>query len=276
MTHNGRSIACALIGFLAVVSCADDGGSFVTASVAPESSDSSVVSNTTYSVADGKVSFSLPVQVVDEREAPRFSLNADRQAEREAFLDEHVVISPYVVTLEELLREAPRMRPGVIDEILDGGHLVTTERVWQSLEKRPEGLMFDPQQSLPDSFTPIRACSTTVGFWYFSAGSGGTDGSGSYRDLLARIPRYYVAAYIDDKLVRLQLQFYSLSSDGYPVLGGLEEFFQIEDEDLFWQSADSPQAFYESLQAGELNHPKLTLFQESWEMLLSTLEFDCP
>ena len=229
-----------------------------------------------YSIADGIISFELPSEVRDERDAPRFSLNPDQEAERDAYMDEEVVVFITVVPRQELLRDAPQTRPALINEILESGSSLSTEVVWQSVEERPQSLKNDPQVGFPESIAPVQACSATIGVRDFSAGIGGTDGRGVHRNLLAYSPGFHVVVYIDEKLVRLSLLFVSLPTDGYSVLGELDDFFQVEDGDLFWQSADSPQAFYESLQAGELNHPKLTLFQESWEMLLSTLEFDCP
>ncbi len=93
---------------------------------------------------------------------------------------------------------------------------------------------------------------------------------------MASGPSYHVVVYIDEMLVRVSLILYSLATDGYAVLGDQENFFRVEGGDVFWRSESSSQAFYESLQAGEVADPKLTLFQESWEMLLSTLEINCP
>jgi hypothetical protein len=278
MMRKKHIVLLAFTILVSTFSCARD-----TSAHAPSGSDGKAIppeavpadSVSEYSIANTGVSFSLPAEVVDERDVPRFSLDRERQNEREAALDERVVFYARVMTADEVVRDAPQTRPYIVNEILGSNNQLTTDEVWRRLEDEPRGLQIDLDARFPESFQPIEACSNTVGSARFSVQVGGTDSRGVHRDLLASGPGYGAVVYVNDSLVRFSLRYVSLSREGHPVLGEIDDFYSIKDGELSWRSETAPQAFYDSLESGEIDEPELVLLQDSWNMLMSTLQFDC-
>jgi len=116
-----------------------------------------------YVVAEGLLRFAVPANVINQSDAPRFSLDPELQAERDVFLGEEVVLSIRVVPRSALILEAPHSRPMLINAILESGGPLTDRNVWDAIEQSPFQPGLVSSSFFLDSIAPVQECSAMIG-----------------------------------------------------------------------------------------------------------------